>query len=154
MGDLNVDILHTKNHNHTIRHLIQAFNLTQLVELPTRVTENLSTSIDHVYATNPDYVQEIQIPKIGLGDHYPTGISFKRPYIKEKKNAHTHITFRDISSVDMVDFEFDVSEAFSYYINSTNVEREVLCFTNTFNTMVNKHAPFQQKRVKRQYQPQ
>ena len=74
MGDLNVDILHTKNHNHTIRHLIQAFNLTQLVELPTRVTENSSTSIDHVYATNPDYVQEIQIPKIGLSDHYPTSI--------------------------------------------------------------------------------
>ena len=77
-----------------------------------------------------------------------------RPYIKEKKNTHTHITFRDISSVDMVGFEFDVSEAFSYYINSTEVEREVLCFTNTFNNMVNKHAPLQQKRVKRQYQPQ
>ena len=97
MGDLNVDFLHTKNHYHPLRHLTQAFHLTQLVELPTRVTENSSTLIDHVYATNLDYVQEIQIPKIGFSDHYPTGISYKRPYIKEKKNTHTNITFRDIS---------------------------------------------------------
>ena len=42
----------------------------------------------------------------------------------------------------------------SYYINSTEVEREVLYFTNTFNNIVNKHAPLRQKRVRRQYQPQ
>ena len=47
--------------------MIQTFNLTQVVDVLTRVTENTSTLIDHFYVTNPELVKrEILIQTFNL----------------------------------------------------------------------------------------
>ena len=37
-------------------HLVQLFDLKQTITTPTRVTQNTSSIIDHLYYSNPDYI--------------------------------------------------------------------------------------------------
>ena len=49
---------------------MEPFGLTQLVSEPTRVTGDSSTLLDHVYANCPENVNSLNIPKIGLSEHF------------------------------------------------------------------------------------
>ena len=56
MGDFNIDV--TVHSNKKWRHLIDLFDVSQMIREPTRVTETTSTIIDHVYTSNPDNIKE------------------------------------------------------------------------------------------------
>lgn len=56
MGDFNIDFISCTNRKRL--HLIELFDLSQLVSYPTRITEATSSIIDHVYASNPENVTE------------------------------------------------------------------------------------------------
>ena len=73
-----------------------------------------STLLDHVYATVFDHVNEIIVPKIGLSDHYPTVICYKRPAVKVKKFGHLSINYRDIDSLDIVIFSSQLYNKLSH----------------------------------------
>ena len=47
----------------------------QLITEPTRVTQNTSSIIDHINTTHPDRVSDIVLPKVGISDHFPEGIT-------------------------------------------------------------------------------
>lgn len=60
-------ILQGKKWDEIIYHL----SLTQRVNVPTRVTENTSSIIDHIYTTNVKNISNIEVSCIGLNGHYP-----------------------------------------------------------------------------------
>ena len=87
MGDVNIDLnLHscTKWQN-----LIHLFDHTQLVDEPTRVTNNSATIIDHVYVSHPENIIKCCTSSISLSDHFP--VCFTRK-INHKVPKHKHIT--------------------------------------------------------------
>ena len=51
------------------------YGLTQLITEQTRVTQNTSSIIDHIYTTYPDRVSDIVVPKVAISDHFPVGIT-------------------------------------------------------------------------------
>ena len=46
------------------------YNLTQMVEEASRVTEKSAILIDHIYMTSPMNVKDVFVPKICGSDHY------------------------------------------------------------------------------------
>ena len=153
MSDFNIDLSNNKNNNHQLCHITQAFNLTQLVDVPTRVTDNTATLIDHVYVTHPEHIQQVSVPKVGLSDHYPTCISYRRLSKDSLKKSHTKIYYRDIESVNERNFSQDICNAFFHLDFGGDVDLDAISFTNNFNNIVDKHAPVCEKRVKRPKQP-
>ena len=131
MGNLN----NNKNNNPQLCHVIQAFNLTQLVDVPTRVTDNTATLIDHVYVTHPEHIQQVSVPKVGLSDHYPTCISYRRLSKDSLKKSHTKIYYRDIESVNERNFSQDICNAFSHLDFGGDVDLDAISFTK-FLTML------------------
>ena len=49
----------------------------QLINEPTRITSTTSTTIDHIYVTNKQYVRDVAIFKISLSDHFAVGLCWK-----------------------------------------------------------------------------
>ena len=70
LGDINRDLLNSQI-NKAWSDYIDPFGLTQLVTEATRVTPQSSTLIDHIYSNCPENVTSIDVPKIGLSDHFP-----------------------------------------------------------------------------------
>ena len=73
---------------------MNSYGLAQLVQEPTRVIEDKSaTLIDHIYANVSENVQYVDVPKIGLSDHYPVFLTRKINGCIPVHNHHT-ITYR------------------------------------------------------------
>lgn len=53
MGGFNIDILVDTDETHVWLEMMEDYNLSQLTEEPTRVTDNTSTLVDHVYMSAP-----------------------------------------------------------------------------------------------------
>ena len=106
MGDLNIDLM--KHYNGRWEILIQTFNLTQVVDVPTRVTENTSTLIDHFYVTNPELVTQVTVPPIGLSDHYSISMLYGKGMIA-KRSKHKTIETRNTKNFNSDLFCDDLS---------------------------------------------
>ena len=76
MGDFNFYILKPNTRNVEWNNTVCHFNLHQLVDCPTRVAENSSTLIDHVYTTNEELIENLSVPQIRLSDHFPVYFTF------------------------------------------------------------------------------
>ncbi len=63
------------------------FNL--LINNPTIVTNKSRTLLDYILTTTPDKMRCTKVPKIGISDHYPTEVVYKKDIFGEK---HTHVT--------------------------------------------------------------
>ena len=72
--------------------------LHQIVTESTRVTENTSTLLDHVFTSVPHKIRSVKVPRIGLSDHYPTCIVFKESF--GRKHSHTTIKYRCYKNFD------------------------------------------------------
>ena len=60
-------------------NISDSFNL-----VPTCVTKTTQT-LHHIYVTRPDYIKEIQVPIIGLSDHYPVCLRYGKNTFKDTK---------------------------------------------------------------------
>ena len=76
MGDINRDLLKNQIKNVWAEYM-EPFGLTQLVSEATRVTNDSTTLIDHIYSNCLENVNSINVPKIGLSDHFPVFITRK-----------------------------------------------------------------------------
>ena len=71
LGDLNCNlgapILDHKSK--TLSFIAELYNLGQLIEEPTRITESTSTMIDLVFTNTPDNVACSGVSHVGISDH-------------------------------------------------------------------------------------
>ena len=61
LGDLNCNMIETSTDGRALAEFCSTFNLTQLVNEPTRVTETLQTSIDAALTTNVNIVYACEV---------------------------------------------------------------------------------------------
>ena len=52
-------------------YMLQIFDLTQFVQMPTRVTQASSTLIDHVYSSHPENITNCFVSALSISDHFP-----------------------------------------------------------------------------------
>ena len=56
---------------------MEPFGLFQKVNVATRKTSVSATLIDHIYCNVHDNVKSVDVPQIGLSDHFPVFITRK-----------------------------------------------------------------------------
>ena len=124
LGDLNIDY----SGGCSVQRwsdITAIFNLHQMVEKPTRsrVTNSTATIIDHVYTSKPNFIKEISVPQLGLSDHFPVCITWKRA-ADSTNTGHRTISCRDLSKFNKSNFCTDISEL--SIIKSNDVNAKVL----------------------------
>ena len=155
MGDLNIDF-NTENHSPDNKYwlnTIELHDLTQLIDVPTRVTCHSSTIIDHIYTTNPELISNIFVPNVALSDHFP--ICFSRHVDKiSKRSEHTTIRYRSFKSFNddlfLNDLETNIN---NFYISPIDCNSNFKFWNDILLSSINRHAPIKAKRVKKPTQP-
>ena len=72
LGDFNCDIKHLdrlSSHSRTLMNILDVYGLQQLIDEPTRVTENSSTLIDLCLTNVPDKTPNYGVIHTGISDH-------------------------------------------------------------------------------------
>ena len=106
MGDINRDLL--KNQINSVwSEYMECFGLIQLVSGATRVTNDSQTLIDHIYSNCPENVNSLDIPKIGLSDHFPVFFT-RKMHVQPPKRKHYTISYRSFKTFDESKFVDDL----------------------------------------------
>lgn len=70
MGDINVDFLNPNSHTNILKSLLDSFNLIQIVDQPTRTTDNSSTLIDIICTSSKMEINECDtLDLLNMTDH-------------------------------------------------------------------------------------
>ena len=112
MGDLNFDV-NSGTNNCPVKNIESLYDMSQLVNKPTRVTLTSSTLID-VMLSNRAHLHKItDVYECSLSDHYMvyTGIVFER----EANVNHNNVQFRNFRHFDPVSFINDLSNCVDIY---------------------------------------
>lgn len=151
MGDFNIDYVNCSNKKWL--HLIQLFDLDQLISSPTRVTQHTSSVIDHLYSSHPEHISDCFVPSYSISDHFP--ICFSRKINnKINKSCHTTTTYRNFKTFDEELFLQDLSEDLrTFYLSNSEVDVDFTNWSSILTRQRNKHAPVKTKRIKTRQMP-
>ena len=151
MGDFNIDLLKPQT---PWLDITSSYNLTQLVNSPTRLTASSQTLIDHIYTTHEQNISELCVPIYGCSDHLPVCLTWNKKGTKIPKTGHKHCTYRSFSTFNEDQFLFDLScSNLCNVYNITDPEMALDYWIQTFNSVYDKHAPFKTQRIKHTSKP-
>ena len=153
MGDINRDLLNDQIKNAWTDYM-EPYGLTQSVSEATRVTSDSRTLIDHVYSNCPENVNSLQVPKIGLSDHFPVFFT-RKMHIQPPKKNHFTISYRSFKNFDEERFIEDLQSVPWDTIKLFDDTDDIMeAWLDLFLQVVDKHVPVKQHRVKHKTQPQ
>lgn len=146
MGDFNIEFRSCTNNKWL--NLIQLFDLSQIIQQPTRVTEKSSTLIDHVYTSNPENIIECFVPVYSISDHFP--VCFTRKInSKIPKSKHVLKSYRCFKNFDENSFLSDLSEDMNNFsADKPDINHDMQLWYSLVLKQLDKHAPVKHKRVK------
>ena len=140
MGDFNINLLNHENHDGTSKYLNTLLNFGQLplITLPSRITHNSCSLIDHISSNTKDLYIESGLLYSSLSDHYPVFSikniknpkpSFKTVY-KRKINENTIMLFKNnLDNIDWSSVSNQLTPVSAFY----NFENKLLeCFDQSF----------------------
>ena len=153
LGDINRDLLNNQTRKAWSDYM-EPFGLTQLVSEATRVTPSSSTLIDHIYSNCPENVTSINVPKIGLSDHFPVFFT-RKLHGQPTKRTHYTITYRSFKNFDENKFYADLQAVPWDLIHLFDDTDDVLeAWNDLFLQVVDDNIPLKEHRVKHKNQPQ
>ena len=153
IGDINRDLLNCQIKK-SWSDYIEPFGLTQLVSEATRVTSVSKTLIDHIYSNCPENVTSIDVPKIGLSDHFPIFFT-RKMHVQPPKGKHYTISYRSFKNFDEAKFVNDLKNVPWDIIHIFDDTNDILAtWSDLFLDVVDANVPIKQHRVKRKNQPQ
>ena len=151
MGDFNIDL---SKANKSWTETFSLFNLSQIIDSPTRVTPSSRTLIDHIYSSTPSHIQEICVPELGVRDNYPVCCTWSKKGVKIPKLGHTFLTYRSFAEFDEDKYIGDFKNApFSDVYNHIDPDDAVNTWYSILNR-IDKHAPQKMKRTKPPVKPE
>ena len=154
LGDFNINYINQKSVNSNWNNITSSFSLEQLVNQPTRVTENTATIIDHIYTNSSSNITEMSIPKVSISDHYAVCFTRKHTSKPLKRNKHTLISYRSQKHFDEKSFRESLEELPWSTIDVFDDPDDALdIFNSMFKQVLDSHAPLRTKRVKHEHQP-
>ena len=153
LGDFNIDML--KHGSSLLSHyseILSLFGCEQVIDVPTRITPNSSSLIDHVVTNVKDLVQESGIINIGFSDHLVTYCTRKL-----QKSIFSSHSVKRIRNMKFYSGQFLVAELskidWSLILSSSNVDYCVKEFSRLFISAVDKVAPYREIRVRKNSSP-
>lgn len=153
VGDLNIDFI--KEHDPATRRmntLLQSYNLVQVLNQPTRITDETETLIDPLCVDkNLHVMAHYTVDLLALTDHRliygDLGIAVELPKPRS-------ITYRDYSCFDPQSFSLDAAAIDWERIRiAPDVDQKVYTFNSTVLALFERHAPLVTIVPKRNYRP-
>ena len=153
LGDFNRDLMQDNIKQSWLEYM-ETFGLFQFIKVPTRVTDQSATLIDHVYSNTHTNILMTTVPQVGLSDHFPIFISRKTNGSYSLKNTHYTISYRSFKNFDENKFINDLqSTPWDVIKIFDDVNDIVETWSTLFCDIVDKHLPLRKHRVKRKQQP-
>ena len=99
-------------------------------------------------------VTNVEVSSKGFSDHKVISCTWLFKLSKVSQKGHTTIDYRSFKKFNEQHFLFDLSCLdFNAIYNATNADDAFSLFSDIFISVINKHAPMRQKRVKHQTLP-
>jgi hypothetical protein len=143
---LNIDQLVPKIN--VLASIMHRQSMTQLIKLPTRITENSKSLIDVIITNQPERNKQSGVIRNGLSDH-----DIIYTVRKLRKQFETHLTTRKVRNFKNIDSE-KVRETiksapwWTLQSSETAIDNKYDIFCEIMKIVLNKHAPLKKRRVK------
>ena len=151
LGDFNCDMLRPNFSGRRLQMMMAEYGLTQLIDGPTRVTENSSAMLDLLFSTDIRIFEYVGCDELSLSDH---DLVFGRLRRKVRKIQHNYRDVRcwgkcDVEQLndDLRSVPWQVAECFD------DVDSKWEYWKDLFWKIVGSHAPAKKARVKRKSAP-
>ena len=123
------------------------FSLHQLIKVPTRITCNSATIIDHILASYQERVTQQGIISVGLSDHQL--IFCPRKISRIKSGTHKHNKFRSFKNYSADLFKETLTSInFPNYQNFNDSTEAYDDFIQKIMVAIDKVAPIKERRIK------
>ena len=114
--------------------------LKQLIKVPTRVTFNISTLIDHIFTSSSEKIVQVSIIETSLSDHQL--IFCTRKIKRAKPNKHNYLTFCSVKNFSTEIYKESLHKlTFPDYENFRCVNKAYCGLISKIFDVVNKVAP-------------
>ena len=154
MGDFNLNQLEPDNMTRRMDDICQTYNLHQLIDVPTRITDSTATLIDLIYISDPSSIIQSDVIPLGISDHFGISVSKASSKRRNSNQQHLHITYHDLKAFDEKKFLSDVEAAPWHLIDLfDDIDEKLDTFCQIIEQLINWHAPKRQRRVKRESYP-
>ena len=155
LGDL-VNIDFTKNvnspHRKKLKRIADLNDLSQLIKLPTRITETSQSLIDLIFTNVQHRIKEQEVIPIGLSDHLLIYCVFKGGVVRTSPKVFEFRSFKtynkDAFAKDLINVPWHVN-----FNNPENVNDCVYVWNKLFTDVMNEVAPIKTRRTSRPPMP-
>ena len=152
LGDFNRDLLNEQIKKSWLEYL-EPFGLIQKVTQATRKSAASETLIDHIYCNTEVNINSVDVPQLGLSDHFPVFLTRKMNCSTPKFTHHT-ISYRSFKNFNEQTFKSDLQDAPWDLIKVFDDTNDVVdTWSHMFLSIVDKHLPLKSHRVKYKQQP-
>ena len=145
LGDFNLD-LYRSSVLLKWSTLYKSFDLEQIVQAPTRVTDKSRTLLDDIYIFHGINIKVVSVAPLSISDHFPTAITVKEAGRIENE-SHKVITYRKLKFVDYKVVISNIRKEFSCN-KLRNVNSELANINEVIDRNYNKYNPIISKRVR------
>lgn len=151
LGDLNCNLLGDCRDGQALSDFCSTLNLAQLVQEPTRVTNNSQTLIDVALTTNVNIIHDCKVKSSTISDHSLVSLTLK---LKPPKPRPTYITTRSYKNYNPEKFEDDLAKVPFHMISFfDDFDDQIHAFNCLFLDVLNDHAPMKRTRIKTRPNP-
>ena len=124
----------------------RSYNLSQLIQTPTRVTESSKSLLDVILASEVKQVQKAEVLQSSVSDHDLVYVTLR---LKKARPKPVFITTRSFKHYNPEAFCNDVSLApWSVVDIFSDVEDKLYAFDSLFNDILDQHAPVKMFKVR------
>ena len=149
LGDLNCDFL--SHSSQTLQDFCSAFNLTQIIKKPTRITQNSATLIDVILTSNTNMIQNSDVMPCSISDH---DLVYAQLRLKKDRPKPVYITARSFKNFDADAFQNDIANAPWCAVDVfDDVDDKLNTFHLIFNDILDCHAPIKNIKIRSRPNP-
>ena len=96
VGDFNIDFIKNvhSRHRKKLKRIADLNDLSQLIKLPTRITETSQSLIDLIFTNVQHKIKEQRVIPIGLSDHLLTYCVFKGGVVRTSPKVIEFLSFK------------------------------------------------------------
>ena len=140
LGDLNCRLENSDDPGaKALVNFCRSYNLSILINTPTRVTETSKSILDVILASDTRQVQTATVMESSISDHELIYVTLR---LKKTRSKPIYITTRSFKHYCPIDFNNDVSLApWSIVDVFDDVEDKIYAFDSLFTEILDRHAP-------------
>lgn len=153
MGDLNIDFNNQVASSYRqVNNILKCFNLIQVINEPTRISETSNTTIDIICLSNHKTLNKAGTQDmLNLTDHLLTYCELNYEINAQQPNI---VTYRDYSLFNANEFSSDANLInWNYVDNLSSLDDKVEYLMDAITFLFDIHAPLKTITIRRNYRP-